>query len=285
MTPSTSLTAATPSPSFSEPAPPPPLPLEARRLAERHEARPVSPGQATLRALLSDRGELRALRAFLGRKVRPQALDDLVQDVCAAALGSASAPADPTACRKWLHGLGRHKRADLLEQQSTQQEQLDLRAEEERRRPAPGPRGEPPLEEAEPPAPLSVRQKLRWLDRQIKDGQLLPETLDWMVRQGEGEELKALGLAVGASPEAVRQRVFRGREALRRRWARDSAEPPPAEKKEKSSGPPRNAEALQTDVMDRSPRNAEALQTDRSGQPQPPTPALKEDPKPRAPPT
>lgn len=155
--------------------------------------------RSTKDAVLADPALRRALTDVARRKVPPSEVDDVVQATLIDALASTNAPDDPEAMKRWMFGILRHKVADL-----------------HRRTRREGP--EVP-EIAADSAPHDARDLLSWAERELPGGDHDKETLDWMLREGEGEKLESIATSEQVPAPRVRQRVTRMRQHFRARWA------------------------------------------------------------------
>jgi DNA-directed RNA polymerase specialized sigma24 family protein len=145
----------------------------------------------------------RALTALLRRRVPPQEVEDIAQTVLCDALAAGRIPSDPEEFRRWLTGIARHKIADF-----------HRRAARGRVRTAGGEGAE--LVAASPTAfeEREVLENLLAEPRTRRDA----ETMEWLVREHDGERLIDIASTEGLPAPVVRQRVSRFRRALRARW-------------------------------------------------------------------
>ncbi len=148
---------------------------------------------------LTDPRFRRALTQMVRRRVPESEAEDIVQSSLAEALASERAPAEMDSLRRFVWGIARHKVADFYRR--ARRERLDV-----------------PEMEGEG-APHSEHDLLRWAARELPDGKDAEQTLQWMLREGEGEKLEAIAEAENVPAPRVRQRVSRLRKHLRERWA------------------------------------------------------------------
>jgi DNA-directed RNA polymerase specialized sigma24 family protein len=159
-------------------------------------ASPPLHGRATQ---LSDPALRRSLNDMVRRRVPPGEVDDIVQSTLTEALASSSAPDEPEALRKWIWGIARHKVVDY-----------HRKAKREVAGMLPDVEG--------PSAPHAAIDLLRWAEGELPEGENHQETLDWLLREGEGEKLEAIASSEKVPAPRVRQRVTRLRKHFRTRW-------------------------------------------------------------------
>jgi DNA-directed RNA polymerase specialized sigma24 family protein len=159
-------------------------------------------------ASLADPRIRRLLEDSIRGRVPATEVDDLVQATLTDALASPNAPDEAEALRKWVCGIARHKVADYYRRTK-------------RERPGPEPDAAEHLEA--PSAPHSAKDLLRWAEREMPGGDGSQQTLEWMVREGEGEKLESIAAEDRVPAPRVRQRVSRWRRYLRERWAAELA--------------------------------------------------------------
>ncbi len=76
------------------------------------------------------------------------------------------------------------------------------------------------LDDLEAPSDPHVARDLeRWARDALPEGEKAQETLDWMLREGEGEKLESIAAGANVPAPQVRKRVSRLRQHLRERWA------------------------------------------------------------------
>lgn len=144
-----------------------------------------------------------ALVAMVRRRVPEAEVEDIVQATLAEAVESPHAPNESDALRRWLFGVAKHKVVDYHRRAG--RESFDM------------------PDVGEDPAPHSEADMLRWAERNLPDGSDAKKTLDWMIREGEGEHLESIAASEKVPAPRVRQRVSRMRRHFKDRWAREVA--------------------------------------------------------------
>ncbi|HWZ92106.1 MAG TPA: sigma-70 family RNA polymerase sigma factor [Polyangiaceae bacterium] len=152
------------------------------------------------RTRLADPALRRAVEAAVKRRVRGGDADDIVQAALADVLSAARVPDDAEEFRRFVFAVTRNKVFDHF-----------------RRRVREVPEEEA-LEPAAAEAPLSARDILRWAEEKLPDAEA-EHTLEWMLREGDGEKLEHIARDAQVPAPRVRQRVSRLRRFLRERWA------------------------------------------------------------------
>lgn len=146
-----------------------------------------------------------ALCAMVRRRVPERDVEDVVQSTLVEALASKSRPDDPESVRKWIWGIARNKVADY--HRRAKRESLEV--------------------PDSLPAPTSDRgaadDLLRWAVRELPKEGDAQKTLEWLLREGDGDKLEAIAESENLPAPRVRQRVSRLRRHLRTRWAADLA--------------------------------------------------------------
>ncbi len=157
-----------------------------------------------LRNLLSEPARIRTLTQSVRAKIPPHDVDDVVQSTLADALSAAAPPLDEEALDRWLAGIARHKVADYYRSHSRREvadDNLD--------------RHDAPTEGH----PESARDLLHWVNNELPVDAEAPRTLEWMMREADGDRLESIAAENNLSAPAVRQRVSRLRRYLKERWA------------------------------------------------------------------
>jgi RNA polymerase sigma factor (sigma-70 family) len=144
-----------------------------------------------------------ALRTLARRRVPERDVEDVVQVVLTEAAASKSRPEDPSSARRWLYGILRNKIADY-HRKPAREELVESVGEGTS------------SENSDDPA---VKSLLEWAMRELPSGMDARRTLEWLVRESEGETLEEIAKSERVSPEQVRQRVSRLRRFFRERWA------------------------------------------------------------------
>jgi DNA-directed RNA polymerase specialized sigma24 family protein len=143
-----------------------------------------------------------ALVAMVRKRVPACDVEDIVQATLAEAFGG-QAPVDPESQRRWLFGVAKHKIADYHRRAGRETDVVpDVPA---------------------PAAPHAEADLLRWAEQHLPEGDENKKTLDWMLREGDGEKLETIAEAENLPPPRVRQRVSRLRRHLKDHWQREVA--------------------------------------------------------------
>jgi RNA polymerase sigma factor (sigma-70 family) len=133
------------------------------------------------------------------KRVPERDVEDVVQATLTDAVTSASRPEDPDALRRWIWGVARHKVADF--HRRSRREEFD----------------EP--EVAVQADTREANDMLRWAMQNVPEGS--EETLQWLIREADGEKLESIAESAQVPPARVRKRVSRLRAHLREHWKRE----------------------------------------------------------------
>jgi DNA-directed RNA polymerase specialized sigma24 family protein len=145
----------------------------------------------------------RTLVGIVRKRVPERDVEDIVQATLAEGL-SPKAPADDDSLQKWLIGVAKHKIADR--HRRGQRESFDV--------------PEVPIDAP----PHSERDLVRWAERALDDAGDEPKrTLEWMIREGDGEKLESIAESEQVPAPRVRKRVSRLRQHLRAEWKKELA--------------------------------------------------------------
>lgn len=149
---------------------------------------------------LADADLRRALAAMVRRRVPPHEVDEIVQATLADAVASKSAPTEDDALERWVRGIARHKVADYHRRNKREVpvESDDLVAAR-----------------ATDASAHEAADLLRWAEREAPSD----DTIDWLLREGDGEKLESIAREEKLPAARVRQRVSRLRRHFRARWA------------------------------------------------------------------
>jgi DNA-directed RNA polymerase specialized sigma24 family protein len=154
-------------------------------------------------ALLADRGLREGLVRFVRTKVSEADAEDIVQATLTDAVAAERSPADPDELRKWVYGIARHKVADHFRSARRDGARESVSG----------------TEAAAESVPLSAKDLLQWAERELPAGDKAEGTLEWMLREGDGEKLEHIASEKDLDAARVRQRVSRLRRYFRERWA------------------------------------------------------------------
>ena len=168
----------------------------------------------TARDALEDPRFREALMRLVKRRVPAADVEDIVQSALAEAVLSEHAPrSDADTLRRWIWGVARHKVVDFhrrpraeLRLRSSQAYAVAVEAHG-----------------SDAPAEANARDWMRWATRELPRGADAEETLQWMLREGDGEALESIADEANVPAPRVRQRVSRLRKHLRTRWAHEVA--------------------------------------------------------------
>ena len=160
---------------------------------------------ATLHHLLAAPALRKSLTAMVRKRVPASDAEDVAQTILCDALAAPAIPTDPEEMRRFVVGIARHKVADFH------------RGARRRGTPA-NDDGEREVEAS--PAPIEAHLLLSRIAASVAEAPPREqETLDWLLREHEGEQLQTIAEESGVPAPAVRQRVSRLRRVLRAQWA------------------------------------------------------------------
>lgn len=142
-----------------------------------------------------------ALVAMVRKRVPESEVEDIVQQALTEAIDSPHAPAESEALRRWIFGVAKNKIVDYHRRAG--RETFDL------------------PDVAGSPAPHVEADLLRWAERNLPEGAENHKTLDWMLREGEGEKLESIAEDEKLPAPRVRQRVSRLRRHFKENWRRE----------------------------------------------------------------
>ncbi|MEO8903977.1 MAG: sigma-70 family RNA polymerase sigma factor [Polyangiaceae bacterium] len=147
--------------------------------------------------------ELReALLRYARRRLPPTEVDDLVQNTLTDALVSQNPPSDERDFQRWVHGIAKHKVADVYRRRG--------------RHPLLDPELDGQLGSTDPgPATGELSQ---WIERELPKTDGAQATLHWLLRESDGESLDEIARDEALPAPRVRQRVSRLRRHLHSRW-------------------------------------------------------------------
>ncbi|MBX3190024.1 MAG: sigma-70 family RNA polymerase sigma factor [Labilithrix sp.] len=146
-----------------------------------------------------------SVAAMVRRRVPASDADDVAQTVLCDALAAERVPHDPVELRRFVSVIARHKIADFHRRARVRGGAID---------PA-----EALARAAASPAPIEARALLRRVIDSLARSDRDRQTLEWLVREHDGEQLSSIAEEVGLPAPSVRQRVSRLRRALRAQWA------------------------------------------------------------------
>jgi DNA-directed RNA polymerase specialized sigma24 family protein len=145
----------------------------------------------------------RTLLGIVRKRVPERDVEDIVQATLTEAL-SPTAPTDEAALQRWLIGVARHKIVDR--HRRGQKESFEV----------------PELHDDSPPT--SARDLVRWAESALPaEGEEPQRTLEWMIREGDGEKLESIAASEKIPAPRIRKRVSRLRRHLRAEWKKELA--------------------------------------------------------------
>ncbi|MBX3217202.1 MAG: sigma-70 family RNA polymerase sigma factor [Labilithrix sp.] len=144
-----------------------------------------------------------ALVAMVRKRVPESEVEDIVQATLADAIESPHAPTDSESLRRWIFGVAKNKVVDYHRRAGRETFEVP--------------------EVAGKAAPHVEADLLRWAEKHLPPGEENKTTLDWMLREGEGEKLEWIAEADKVPAPRVRQRVSRLRRHLKTHWQKEVA--------------------------------------------------------------
>ncbi|MCW5836026.1 MAG: sigma-70 family RNA polymerase sigma factor [Labilithrix sp.] len=144
-----------------------------------------------------------ALIAMVRKRVPESEVEDIVQATLADAIESPHAPTDSESLRRWIFGVAKNKVVDYHRRAGRETFEVP--------------------EVAGKAAPHVEADLLRWAEKHLPPGEENKTTLDWMLREGEGEKLEWIAEADKVPAPRVRQRVSRLRRHLKTHWQKEVA--------------------------------------------------------------
>lgn len=160
----------------------------------------MSDTSRVMKTRVADPALRREVEAAVRRRVRGDDAEDVVQATLADVLSAARVPEEPEEFRRFVFGVARNKVFDHFRRQKRYVS------------------GEDADEAAAPEPPLSARDILRWAEGELPDSEA-QSTLEWMLREGDGEKLENIAKDADVPAPRVRKRVSRLRKFFRERWA------------------------------------------------------------------
>ena len=152
-----------------------------------------------------------AMVAYARRRGAGADAEDAVQATLTDAWQKTERPTDPELLRRWLWGILRHKVVDTHRKRSREVVAGVLEG------PAADHAATSPVQED------AAQDLLRWASRNLPEGKDTAQTLEWLLREAEGESLDRIAHEAAIPPARVRKRVSRLREHFRLHWRRDVA--------------------------------------------------------------
>jgi DNA-directed RNA polymerase specialized sigma24 family protein len=146
------------------------------------------------------------LTRVLRRRLAARDVEDVVQATLLEALKAAVVPVDGVHARRFVFSIARQKVADFYRKrrhESYEQPEVLLDAA------------------VDAPA-MPACELLHWARRELPRARHSARTLDWMLREGDGEALEEIAREERLPPTVVRQRVSRLRRFFRSRWAQQA---------------------------------------------------------------
>jgi DNA-directed RNA polymerase specialized sigma24 family protein len=168
---------------------------------------PVNVTSPRLVARLTDPSLASALSRFVRARVPESEVEDIVQATLSDALQAEQHPEQDEDIVRWVWGICRHKVVDWF-RRMRREVPRDLEGDDA----APA-----------DSAPTSAMDLMRWARKELPEGKDNEQTLEWMLREGEGEKLESIAAEANVPAPRVRQRVSRLRRYFKARWAAQTA--------------------------------------------------------------
>jgi DNA-directed RNA polymerase specialized sigma24 family protein len=168
---------------------------------------PVNVTSPRLVARLTDPSLASALSRFVRARVPESDVEDIVQATLSDALQAEQHPEQDEDIVRWVWGICRHKVIDWF-RRMRREVPRDLEGDDAA-----------PAESA----PTSAMDLMRWARKELPEGEENEQTLEWMLREGEGEKLESIAAEANLPAPRVRQRVSRLRRYFKARWAAQTA--------------------------------------------------------------
>jgi DNA-directed RNA polymerase specialized sigma24 family protein len=159
-------------------------------------------------ARLADPDLTARLSHFVRTRVPEDEVKDIVQSTITDALAAEEHPEGDEDIVRWVFGICRHKLVDWF-RRMRREVPRDLEANEDAA----------PAESA----PTSAMDLMRWARKELPPGKENEQTLEWMLREGEGEKLETIAADANVPAPRVRQRVSRLRRYYKKKWAAQAA--------------------------------------------------------------
>jgi RNA polymerase sigma factor (sigma-70 family) len=159
-------------------------------------------------ARLADPDLTARLSHFVRTRVPEDDVKDIVQATIADALAAHEHPDGDEDIVRWVFGICRHKLVDWF-RRMRREVPRDLEASEDAA----------PAESA----PTSAMDLMRWARKELPPGKENEQTLEWMLREGDGEKLESIAAEANVPAPRVRQRVSRLRRYYKKKWAAQAA--------------------------------------------------------------
>jgi DNA-directed RNA polymerase specialized sigma24 family protein len=145
-----------------------------------------------------------ALVRCVARRVDAADVEDVVQMTFVEAVASLRVPENSEEVRRFVFFIAGQKVADLHRRRGREQRSM-------------------PPAQGTTEAHSAEADLLRWAERTVPANRDARQTLEWMLREGDGETLADIAARDGVAAATVRQRVSRLRRYLRKRWSNELA--------------------------------------------------------------